>query len=81
MVALVLIVDATKWNQLKNYNFEKYVEEFNKNYSGKEYEQRKAIFEARLERIMEHNSNPLATYKKGVNHLSDRTDEVKAIFR
>jgi hypothetical protein len=44
-------------------------------YSVAEYEQRKSIFEARLERINEHNSNPHVTYNKGVNHLSDRTDE------
>jgi len=36
---------------------------------------RQNIFEARLEGIRKHNADPTATWKAGVNQLTDKTDE------
>jgi len=73
VVACVLA--NTRWHQLDNYSFEKYVKEFGKKYSPEEYNNRKEIFENRLNSIREHNRDSNQTWKKGVNHLSDRTQK------
>lgn len=65
----------TLWHQLEDYTFEDYLAEYGKSYSGSEYNQRKAIFEDRLAEIQKHNTDPAQSYKKGVNHLSDLTDD------
>jgi cathepsin L len=49
--------------------------EFGKSYSGQEYEYRLAIFEKKLEAILEHNANPSFTWKKGVNRFTDQTQQ------
>jgi len=64
-----------KWNQLDNYNFVQYIEEFEKEYSVEEYSFREKIFEERLKSIRIHNENPSFSWKKGINYLSDRTPE------
>lgn len=66
----------TLHHQLHSYTFADYVKEFNKVYdSNTEYNARKQLFETRLAGILAHNANPSKTYKQGVNHLVDRTDE------
>jgi hypothetical protein len=37
---------------------------------------RRSLFENKLETIRAHNANPSSTYKMGVNHLTDRSEEV-----
>lgn len=77
LLASIALVSATKWSELEGYSFKKYTQEFNKNYaSDVEYEHRRQIFEAALEQIKEHNRDPTKSWKKGVNHLTDRTQEV-----
>jgi cathepsin L len=51
------------------------VQEYNKQYSPREYAQRKEIFEARLDSIRKHNQDNSKTWKRGVNHMSDWTAE------
>jgi len=65
----------TKWYQLdQSYTFDKYIQEFGKTYDGIEYAMRSAIFHNKLQEIIQHNSNPEYTWKKGVNKFTDRTD-------
>jgi len=77
LVPLTLALKApTKWHQLADgYDFPRYVSEFSKAYSTNEYELRKSIFDANLATILSHNANPFSTWKMGVSHLTDRTDE------
>jgi len=64
------------WFELKGYTFEQYVSDFGKHYaSASEYTARKKLFETRLQQIHVHNSDSTKTWKQGVNHLSDRTEE------
>jgi cathepsin L len=76
LVALCQRVEAKpKWSQLDGYTFDRYVQEHFKNYkTDEEYFMRKAIFEAKLEEIQNHNKNPHSTWKMGVNPLTDRTE-------
>lgn len=78
-VALVLLACLTsaarpRFNELEGYTFEKYIKDFKKHYSPKEYETRKALFEQRLKTIKQHNSDLTRTWNMGVNHLTDLTE-------
>jgi cathepsin L len=65
-----------RWFELKGYSFDQYVSDFGKQYaSASEYNARKKLFETRLQEIHSHNSDSTKTWKQGVNHLSDRTEE------
>lgn len=75
ILGLLALSGATRWFELEGYTFDKYTKEFGKSYTPSEYRLRKALFDARLDAIKAHNSNPEFTWKQGVNHLSDRTDE------
>ena len=78
MLAVVcLAYGKTTWDNLDNYTFDKYCKEFGKRYSGEEYELRKQVFEERLESIRAHNKDETKSWKRGVNHLSDKTEEVR----
>lgn len=77
-----LLAEAkTQWHQLEGYSFHNYVKEFNKAYSGSsEFAMRRQLFEERLRKIMAHNRDTTKTWKEGVNHLTDRTEqELKAL--
>ncbi|KAH8063741.1 transferase [Aureococcus anophagefferens] len=64
-----------RWHELsEEYAFEQYKADFGKSYAPQEDDERRVIFEARLKSILDHNTNP-STYKKGVNALTDRTDD------
>lgn len=53
-----------------------YMSEFEKTYtSEQELNYRMSIFKQTLEEINAHNANPESTYEKGLNHLSDWTQE------
>ena len=75
---LVLFTAAAarpRWHELSDeYAFEEYKADFGKSYAPQEDDERRVIFEARLKSILDHNTNP-STYKKGVNALTDRTDD------
>jgi len=71
----VCFAAKTPWHGLKEYDFEKYLAEFKKEYYGAEYTQRKTIFDSNLARIRAHNADPFSSYKMGVNHLTDLSPE------
>jgi C1A family cysteine protease len=75
---LVLFTAAAarpRWHELsEEYAFEQYLADFGKSYAPQEDVERRVIFEERLKSILDHNDGP-STYKKGVNALTDRTDE------
>ena len=65
---------TTRWHQLASYSFEDYKAEFGKAYSTVEEEaHREASFNSRLRTIKAHNADATHAYKRGVNHLTDRT--------
>jgi len=72
---VALSVAGTTWDQLENYSFDDFVQEFEKAYSPVEYKYRQGIFEARLVDIKRHNADESRTYKRGVNKFSDLTLE------
>jgi len=79
-IALILlfvsvVLARPKWHQLDGYSFEKYYEDFNKFYPDSEIEFRRAIFDKKLSEIKSHNANPSYTWKEGVNHLTDLSDQ------
>ncbi len=63
------------------YSFEHYKTEFGKFYKTEtEHKMRELIFNQKLKRIHEINSNPKSTWKAAVNHLTDRIpSEIDAI--
>lgn len=50
---------------------------FDINIEGDQYEIRKALFEANLQLINEHNSNPDNTFRLGITPFSFYTEEEK----
>eukprot|EP00760_Papus_ankaliazontas_P003836 PhM_4_TR11656/c5_g2_i10/m.16424 len=79
-LALLVALSAattTRWHDLeaKSYNHDMYVAEFNKVYAdASEHKLRKAAFERNLAAVHSINRQGLS-WKAGVNHLTDRTDE------
>lgn len=73
LFCLILITFAfgTKWHELNEYHYGKYLQEFNKKHDS----ERKEIFETRLHQIKIHNQNPQYTWKQGVNQFTDMTDQ------
>jgi cathepsin L len=58
-------------------SFDAYVKAHGKGYKtgSQEYNRRKAVYDRRVEGILEHNSKPKRLWTAGINHLSDATDE------
>lgn len=55
-------------------SFEEYITTFRKTYAGQtEHEFRYKVFNDNLEMIREHNRNPNASYKMGINQFTDMT--------
>jgi len=77
LVALAAVASArTQWHQLENYSFENYEKEFLKHYeSPEEREFRRKLFEEELHRVRAHNRFGRRSWKVGVNHFSDWTEE------
>ncbi|EGD80812.1 hypothetical protein PTSG_11722 [Salpingoeca rosetta] len=83
VLALVMLASAgaatakkTLWHQLDAYSFEDFKLEFGKTYaSHEEHEYRRSIFEQTLATVKAHNRDESKTWKQGVNHMSDWTDE------
>eukprot|EP01123_Difflugia_compressa_P011959 TRINITY_DN4956_c0_g1_i1.p1 TRINITY_DN4956_c0_g1~~TRINITY_DN4956_c0_g1_i1.p1 ORF type:complete len:366 (-),score=82.89 TRINITY_DN4956_c0_g1_i1:61-1158(-) len=83
ILSLIFLIESrTLWHQLHSYTFDDYINEYSKSYSSlSEREFRKQIFEKKLEKIKVHNADERYTWKEGVNHLTDRTDdEFKAML-
>jgi len=75
-VFVALAVAKTKWFELDDYSFEKYEVEYRKFYkSPEERAIRSELFQRRFIEAVKHNQDPSQTYKKGINHMSDWTNE------
>lgn len=72
---VALIHAAPKWHQLEDYSFEQYTKDFKKIYTPKEKAHRRTIFEQRLKEHRIHNADKTKTWKVGVNHFTDHTQE------
>lgn len=85
VVVLATIAAAgarTTWKDLAEYNFEKYVAEFQHPWAKgtTEYNSRKKIFDEELARVRGHNVANLS-WKEGVNKFSAMTvSEKKVVF-
>lgn len=80
VLGLLLLVALTaakrpKWHELEGYTFERYVKDFGRKYSkgSEEYMMRENIFYTKMKAITEHNRNPQATWRRGVNMFTDMT--------
>ncbi|CUF20208.1 cysteine peptidase, putative [Bodo saltans] len=74
VLAVCTVATRPKWHQLTaDYTFDQYLADFHKSHSSNEYEMRKSIFQRKLAHILDFNVNSGASYKKGVNHLTDLT--------
>jgi len=68
-----------KHHQLDGYNFEQYMQDYNKGWTGAEMSFRKGLFTASLDRVRIHNALEGMTWKMGINQFSDMTEaEIKA---
>ncbi len=73
VAALVASVAAkTSWNQLENYSFDQFIQEFGLKFTPTELETRRALFSAELARVRAHNAKGLS-WKEGVNKFSAMT--------
>lgn len=76
LMALVVSEARPLWHQLEHYSFEQYERDFNKRYiSHDERFKRRQIFSKNLASIRAHNAAGGHSWKAGVNHLTDRTQE------
>jgi len=62
--------------EVSNYTFANYINDFQRTYKpgSDEYQKRAAIFQERAAEVQKHNAVK-STWKKGINHLTDRTSE------
>ncbi|EGR34360.1 papain family cysteine protease, putative, partial [Ichthyophthirius multifiliis] len=73
-----LLLAAPKWHELSSeYTFDQYISDYSKNYAKgtREYDQRKIIFESKLQEILSHNQNTSHTYKRGINAFTDMSHQ------
>eukprot|EP00747_Dinoflagellata_sp_TGD_P120550 gnl/TRDRNA2_/TRDRNA2_173267_c0_seq1.p1 gnl/TRDRNA2_/TRDRNA2_173267_c0~~gnl/TRDRNA2_/TRDRNA2_173267_c0_seq1.p1 ORF type:complete len:400 (+),score=79.54 gnl/TRDRNA2_/TRDRNA2_173267_c0_seq1:107-1306(+) len=63
--------------------FQSFIQKHGRSYKdgSSEYKLRRALFDARLKEIEEHNARPDRLYDKGINHLIDWTDAELAQLR
>ena len=72
---------ATRWHELAGYSFEAYEREFGRTYSDSERDERRTIVEQNLRDARLHNADPGQTWKRGVNHFTDRTESELAAMK
>lgn len=75
MLWLQAVVSASpRWHELSAaYTFDAYAHDFAKEYAtADERHRRSELFHDRLADITRHNADPAFTWKRGVNHLTDR---------
>jgi cathepsin L len=75
LVLLGLSFARPKWFELDGYHFDQYIKDFTKHYEPQEYKMRREIFEKNLRDIYAHNRDSTKTWKEGVNHMTDWTEE------
>lgn len=68
-----------RWHQLDalKYSFDDFIRDSHRRYVAgtQEYAFRKRVFETRLRDIKRHNSDEAQTWKRGINHFADWTQE------
>lgn len=62
-----------------SYSFETYLKDFGLKFPANEISQRKSLFEAERQRVIQHNKKNLG-WKEGLNHLSVYTAKEKKAF-
>jgi len=63
----------TAWHEIdENYTLDTYSQEFGRRYTAQEKELRRPVFQARIAAIRAHNDAESPSYRRGVNHLTDR---------
>jgi len=71
-----------QWHELDSYSFEQYEQHYQKKYSNKvERVRRREHFERELEAVRAHNKRTDATWKAGINHMSDWSEQEKKGLR
>jgi cathepsin L len=78
-LAVLAMVAANPSQDLNNYTFEKFVDEFQMKYSAAEIPARKALFEAELTRVREHNAKS-KSWKEGITKFAAMTPAEKNTF-
>eukprot|EP00013_Stygamoeba_regulata_P019827 CAMPEP_0177658644 /NCGR_PEP_ID=MMETSP0447-20121125/16940_1 /TAXON_ID=0 /ORGANISM="Stygamoeba regulata, Strain BSH-02190019" /LENGTH=399 /DNA_ID=CAMNT_0019163303 /DNA_START=89 /DNA_END=1288 /DNA_ORIENTATION=- len=64
------------WHELHEYTFDQFEADFSRTYTTPEERAfRKGLFEKRLADVRAHNTRAGVSWKKGINHMSDHTDE------
>ena len=82
LISIITLAHARTWAEDRDaYTWEDYKVEFNREYTDRSDEEtRRQIFDANLASIRAHNAGT-KTWKRGVNHLTDATDEELAKLR
>lgn len=64
-------------------NFDTFIAEYKRSYvpGSSEYEDRRKLFESRIEKVRTHNSKPARLWNAVINHLSDRTERELVALR
>ncbi|KPI82686.1 putative cysteine proteinase [Leptomonas seymouri] len=78
LVALLLAVGLLLGAECRletSNSFVSYVRQYGKHYDAAEYSRRLKIFTKRLHEIEEFNRNGMHSYRKGLNHMTDWTDD------
>eukprot|EP01043_Picozoa_sp_COSAG02_P005877 COSAG02_NODE_162_length_32474_cov_13.222511_13_plen_384_part_00 len=82
VLAGVATATTTRWHELESYSFEDYEREFDRHYESEaERDQRRQIVEQNLRDARLHNADPGQTWKRGVNHFTDRTENELAVMK
>jgi len=82
VMATMALAARPKWHQLDGYTFDMYVKDFQKPHrkGTLEWRKRESLFNAELKEVRTHNVGGFS-WKKGVNHLSDWTEEERKTLR
>jgi hypothetical protein len=66
-------------DDLANYTFDRFLQDFRPQYSAAEIAQRKQLFHQELKRVLQHNAQKLS-WKETINKFSAMTTEEKRAF-
>jgi C1A family cysteine protease len=82
MISLLIAPSLATKLDYQFASFADYHRAYNKEYKDlEEHEMREKIFYANLEKIRKINADPRNTWKAGINHMTDRTEEELATLR
>lgn len=79
LAAVAMVAASPAHTELDNYSFDKFVLDFNQQYSGAEVTARKALFDAELVRVRAHNAKNLS-WKESITKFSAMTPAEKNAF-